>query len=700
MHTRIQIGSLGRTKVAAAKLALLLAVVGAFPVAARAGGVQTLDTVDVTDSADNLIGSADSSTEGTITQKQLEERPILRTGELLEGVPGLLISQHSGEGKANQYYLRGINLDHGTDFATTIDDMPVNMPTHAHGQGYSDINFVIPELLSGIQYRKGPYYAEEGDFSAVGAAHMDYLTELKQSIALLTTGTGSYQRAFAATSTDLFKGKLLVGLELMHDDGPWQNPDNYRKINGMVRYSQQTGQNSLILDALAYDGTWNATNQEGDRAVSEGLIPTYGTLDPSDRGSSYRYSLSTQWQHTGEDSVTKVSAYVIDYGMDLYNDFTYFLENPGNGDQFHQKDRRVITGLKLSQTWTDKLLGHDTDNTLGLQLRNDNIAPVGLYATDQTQYLQTEVQDHVTQTNLGLYAQNGFKWAEKFRTVAGLRWDLFHWNVNANLPVNDGNLTRTIVSPKLSMIFGPWDKTEFFVNGGYGFHSNDVRASTEKVDPQYMLPQQTVEPLERAKGAEIGVRTAVIPHLQNELTLWYMYLASEQIFDGDHAVTTPSFPSNRYGVESANYYTPFPWLTVDADIAYSVPHFIGDPAGSWIPGSPTWVVSSGVSINDIHGFFGALHLRYFGSRPEIDNDVVQSDPSTILNARVGYKFHDKPFQNWQLMVDIFNVLNAKTCDINYYYVSRLPGEPPAGVNDIQTHPADPIEARLTLKMNF
>jgi len=664
---------------------------------AFAGGVQTLDTVDVTDSADNLVGTADSSTEGTITPQQLEDRPILRTGELLEGVPGLLISQHSGEGKANQYYLRGINLDHGTDFATTVDGMPVNMPTHAHGQGYSDLNFVMPELLSGIQYRKGPYYADEGDFSAVGAAHLDYVSELKKSIGLLTIGTDSYQRAFAATSVDLFKGKLLLGGELLHDNGPWVSPDNFLKANAMVRYSHPLGPDgALTVDAMAYGGKWNATNQLANRAVDEGLVPRFGSLDPSDKGSSSRYSLSGQWTRTGQDSVTKVSAYVIVYSMDLYNDFTYFL-NPGYGDQFHQRDRRIIEGGKASQTWIGTLLGRDIENTIGLQVRNDDIAPVALYSTDQTQYVRTVVQDDVRQTNLALYAENHFKWTDWLRTVVGLRGDLFNWNVNANLPQNSGSPTAGMVSPKGSVVFGPWAKTEFFINGGFGFHSNDVRAATETVDPQNNLPQTTVAALEQAKGAEVGVRSAIIPHLQNELTLWYLYLASEQIFDGDHGITSPSFASNRYGVESANYYTPLRWLTVDADLAYSEPHFIGDPAGSWIPGSPTWVVSGGVSVDDVKGFLFSLRGHYFGSRPQIDNDAVWSQPSTIINARAGYQFRAKPFENWRLWVDVFNVLDAKTADINYYYTSRLPGEPPAGVNDIHTHPADPIEVRVTLK---
>lgn len=672
----------------------------ALPGTAWAGGVQTLKPVDVTDSADDLVGTADSSTEGTITAKQLEDRPLLRTGELLEGVPGLIISQHSGEGKANQYYLRGINLDHGTDFATTVDDMPVNMPTHAHGQGYSDLNFVIPELLSGIQYRKGPYYADEGDFSAVGAAHLDYVHELRRPLAVMTVGNDGYERAFAGTSFDLLGGKALVGAEGMHDDGPWVNPDGFYKANGMVRYTNTFGKNTVTVDAMGYSGKWNATNQEADRAVSEGLISRFGTLDPSDRGSSYRYSLSGQWKHTEGTSVTTVSAYGIGYGMDLYNDFTYGVESPTYGDQFHQKDRRVIAGLKASQTWLSKVFGRDMDNTVGVQVRNDFISPVALYSTDQTAYRQTAVEDDVTQINVAPYVQNRMQWTDKLRTVAGLRWDAFYWVVKANVPQNSANLGADMLSPKLSIIVGPWAKTELFVNGGLGFHSNDVRAATEKVDPQYNLPQTPVSALERAIGAEVGTRTAVLPHLQSELTLWYLHLASEQIFDGDHGVTSPSFPSDRYGVESASYYTPFPWLTIDADIAYSVPHFVGDPAGSSIPGSPTWVVAAGAAVDDVGGFFASARMHYFGARPEVDSDALQSTPSTIVNARVGYRSRFKHLEDWRLWVDVFNVLNAKTSDIDYYYVSRLPGEPPAGVNDIHTHPADSIQVRATLKAVF
>ena len=428
---------------------LVMALAGSgHPPEAIAEDVKTLAPVDVVDSAESLVGSADSSSEGTVTQKQLETRPILRTGELLEAVPGLWTSQHSGEGKANQYYLRGINLDHGTDLATSVAGMPVNMPTHAHGQGYTDLSFVIPELVSGIQYRKGPYYAEEGDFSAAGAVHMDYQNTLKHKIGSVTVGTDGYYRGLAAASSHLAGGELLYALEYFHNDGPWVVPNDYRKLNGVVRYSKNVQQNDFSVTAMGYHGKWNSTDQVPQRAIDSGLIPRFGSLDPTDGGTSYRYSLSGDWQHTGENSVTKANLYLISYGLDLYSNFTYFLNDPVNGDQFLQKDRRLVSGLSASQTWMTKLAGHDMDNTVGLQIRNDNIAPVGLYDTRARQIFKTVRQDHVAQTSYALYLQDSFKWAEKFRTVAGVRGDYYTWHVESSNPANSGRRRRIHRQPQ------------------------------------------------------------------------------------------------------------------------------------------------------------------------------------------------------------------------------------------------------------
>jgi len=693
---------------------MMVALAGSgHPSLASAGDVKTLAPVEVIDTSESLEGSADSSTEGTVTQKQLEDRPLLRTGELLEAVPGLWISQHSGEGKANQYYLRGINLDHGTDLETSVAGMPVNMPTHAHGQGYTDLNFIIPELVSGVQYRKGPYYAEEGDFSAAGAVHMDYQNALKHNIGVITGGTDGYYRGLAAASGHLAGGDLLFALEYFHNDGPWVNPDDYRKLNGVVRFSKSVGHNDFSLTAMGYHGKWNSTDQVPQRALDAGLISRFGAIDPTDGGTSYRYSLSGDWQHTGEDSVSKATVYLIGYGMYLYSDFTYFLNDPVHGDQFLQKDRRVITGVNASQTWMTRVAGRDMDNTVGLQIRNDNIAPVGLYATEARQIIHPgsplDSQDHVVQTSYGLYLQDSFKWAEKFRSVAGVRGDYFTWHVVSNRPENSGDAEAFIASPKLSLIFGPWAKTELFLNGGYGFHSNDGRGTTITVDPKTgptMVPDSApvskVTPLVRAKGAEVGTRSTVIPHLQSELTLWLLDFDSELLFTGDAGTTEPSRPSRRYGVEFANTYTPTTWLTCDANLAFSHARFTdSEPLiGDHIPGAPVGVASAGVSVDDLAGFLGSIRMQWFGPRPLIEDNSVRSDATTIFNARVGYKFKAKPVENWRLMVDVFNVFDTKVSDIDYYYTSRLPGEPAAGVSDIHTHPHEPREARVTLSMKF
>ncbi|HUJ16908.1 MAG TPA: TonB-dependent receptor [Nitrospirota bacterium] len=669
---------------------------GCFTEYVLAGGVQTLNTVEVTDSAENLVGSADSATEGTITPKQIEDRPILRTGEILEEVPGLVVSQHSGEGKANQYYLRGFNLDHGTDLAATVAGMPINLPTHAHGQGYLDLNFLMPELLSGVQYRKGPYYADQGDFSAAGAVIMDYRNVLEHNIAVLTVGDNGYRRALVAGSPELAGGHLLYGVEVYHNDGPWVQPDDYNKVNGVLRYSRGDAQNGYSITAMGYNGTWNATNQVAKRAVDKGLISRYGTLDPTDGGNSYRYSLSVEGQKTTENSVTRANAYLVKYNMNLWNNFTYALEDQVHGDQFEQSDNRIISGFSVSQDWITKLAGHDTVNTIGLQVRNDDIKPVALYHTVDQQLLSITRQDDVIQTSVSVYAQNRFQWSEKFRSIAGIRGDFYRWKVDSDNPLNSGEAHASLGSPKLSLIFGPWEKTEYYVNAGYGFHSNDARGTTMTVDPQTGDPVSKVTPLVRAKGLDIGARTAVIPHVQSELTLWYLYLDSELTFAGDAGITEPGFPSRRYGVEWANYYTPTPWFTLDADIAASHTRFIGDPVGPYIPGSPEVVASAGASIDSIDGFLGSLRLRYFGPRPLYDDNSVRSDSSTLVNARVGYKFSN----NWRLFLDVLNLFDAKVSDIDYFYVSRLPGEPPAGVADIHTHPEDPREYRLTLSASF
>jgi hypothetical protein len=373
---------------------------------------------DAADPAQNLLGIAQSASQGAITARQLDARPVLRSGEVLETVPGVVISQHSGEGKANQYYLRGFNLDHGTDFATTVAGMPVNLPTHGHGHGYSDLNFLIPELVSGVQFSKGPYFADQGDFATAGAASISYVNALDRPIVRVGTGEAGFGRTLLAGSHRVASGRLLGALELQRDDGPWDRPDRFRKINGLLRYSQGDALNGFSLTGMGYRGTWDSTDQVPERAVAAESIGRFGTIDGTDGGDTYRYSGSFEWQRTRGSATTRLTAYGIGYDLNLYSNFTFFLEDPVHGDQFHQADHRFVSGATLSHRRLETWGGRPVQNTFGLQIRNDDITNVGLYRTQARTLIGAVREDAVLQTSGAAYVQNETEWAPWLRTLA------------------------------------------------------------------------------------------------------------------------------------------------------------------------------------------------------------------------------------------------------------------------------------------
>ena len=659
---------------------------------------KTLDAVSVETSRNSQLGIADSANAGVVTQQQLEARTVYRPGEMLEAVQGLIVSQHSGEGKANQFYLRGFNLDHGTDLKTTVDGMLVNQRTHAHGQGWTDLNFMIPELASTLEYRKGPYYAAEGDFAAAGAASVVYADKLDQGIASVGIGQNGYRRTLLADSPALGSGNLLYALELFHNDGPFTNGDDYRKINGVLRYSQGTAANGFNVGAMAYRGRWNATDQIPKRAVDAGQLGRFDAIDPTDGGMAHRYSLSGAWRQTTAAGATRVNAYVIHNKLDLYSNFTYFLDDPVNGDQFNQSDRRTTIGLNASHTLPTPMFGKESDTTFGVQLQNDNIFN-GLYSTAARQRLSTTRQDHVVESSAGFYIENSTTWAEKFRTVAGLREDVYRFNVNSDNPANGGKANDSIASPKLSLIFGPWAKTEYYVNVGSGFHSNDARGTTITVDPKNpAAAADRVAPLVRAKGLEAGVRTEIVPGLQSALSLYRLDFDSELLFVGDAGSTEASRPSRRVGVEFNNYFKPTDWLTVDADIAFARARFRDDDiAGRRIPGAVEGVASIALAVNNIGPYFGAMQLRYFGPRPLVEDNSVRSSGTVTLNGRIGYKINPK----MRIELEGFNLTNRRDSAIDYFYPSRLASDPAGSVTpDIHFHPIESRSFRLTLTANF
>ncbi len=683
--------------------AVILTAAASFLVRAQAQQAiepTVLPEVVVTERSDSLIGLADSAGEGVVGHEQLSLRPLLRPAEIVEAIPGVIVSQHSGAGKANQYYLRGFNLDHGTDLATSIDGVPINMRTHAHGQGYTDLNFLIPEFVNFVEYKKGPYFAEVGDFGSAGAFNMQLFRVLPQNFVTVTGGTDGYARLVLGDSRPVGPGTLLLGLELYRNDGPWQNPDDYQKINGIVTYSQGTAEQGWSITGMAYHGNWTASDQLAQRAIDSGFVDRFGTLDQSTGGDSSRYSLQAEWHRADERSATKILLYGLYYDLDLFSNFTYFLDDPENGDQFEQKDRRVQWGATAAHSLFGEVFGKKMENTFGLQFRQDNIRN-GLYHTELRRRLDTTRADHVIETSIGGYYSNKTQWAPWFRTDAGVRLDYYYYDVNAGLPVNSGSKGAALASPKLSLIFGPWAKTELYLNGGFGFHSNDGRGVLTRVDPGSGESVTPADPLVRTKGAEVGIRTTIVPGLQSSLTAWILDIDSELLFIGDAGATEASLPSRRWGIESANFYNPTPWLTLDADFAWSQARFTGDaPDGRRIPGSIETVIAAGVTVHDLPGklagWSASLRWRYFGPRDLIEDGSVRSESTSLVNAQLGYRFN----QTWSATLDVFNLFDANESDIDYFYTSRLRGEPAGGVDDIHTHPAEPRQIRFSVTANF
>lgn len=680
-------------------------------------------------------GSAPSlASQLSVSSEEINARPVTRTGEVLEAAPGLIVTQHSGEGKANQYFLRGYNLDHGTDLAIAVDDMPINMRTHAHGQGYSDLNWLMPETVNSVEVRKGPYFADEGDFGSAGNLHISLLDGSEKNLASATFGSFGYMRAFAMETAKAGAGRLLAAGEVSTYDGPWTNPDDVRKLNGLMRYSQGTALNGFSLTAMAYTNKWRSTDQVPERAIASGEIGLYGSEDPSDGGNTSRFSLSGRIAKSDETGSWKGNAYIIKSELDLFNNFTYFLSNPTLGDQFHQHDDRVVAGGSLSRTLTGSLSGTRMETTLGVQTRYDSIS-LALSETFQRALLSNIRSDKVEEGSIGAYAEITIHWTDWLRTTSGIRADLFSVNVDSIYDANNsGQKQSALGSPKFSLVLGPFDKTEFFFGAGYGMHSNDARGVTITESPTDPTTKLGASPLlVRTRGAEVGLRTKVLAGLDSSLSLFILDQDSEIVFNGDGGDTSPSRPSERYGIEWTNKYKPNPWLTLDGELALSHARFlgydraqagafaalagyplaqIGNAPGNYIPNAPAMIASAGITLGEATGWFGSLRWRYLGVSPLAEDNAIRSSPTSLINGRVGYHFDN----GWNLQLDGLNLLDTKNNQITYGYGSLIKSDnlfalcfpvqvaPAAvcrnGVMDRVLHPVEPLAVRLTVSKSF
>jgi hypothetical protein len=652
-----------------------------------------LGAITVTGRADDLRGIAATASQGHVGAADLRLRPLTREGELLETVPGLIVTQHSGDGKANQYFVRGFNLDHGTDFQTRLEGMPVNMPSHAHGQGYTDLNFLIPELVDYIDYRLGVSHTDLGDFGSAGGADVHLRRKLDRPFVTVGAGGHGLARLAMGASTRLGAGDILLAGELKSYDGPWALAERIRKVSGVARYSWSRNASRYSVSGMAYRNRWSASDQIPQRAVDDGRIGRFGFVDDTDGGTTQRYSLSGSWNRVGSRSTQAAQLFGVYSDLSLFSNFTYFLDDPERGDQFNQRERRVIVGGNVSHAAQVEALGVDHTVTLGVQSRADFLSPVGLYRTERRARFGTTRQDEVMQTGSGVFVEARSHWRPWLRTTLGVRGDAYTFGVTSDRPENSGQRGATIASPKASIAFVPSSTTELYLSGGLGFHSNDARGTTITVDPLTGDPASRVDPLVRSRGAEIGVRTSPIPGLQSTLAAWTLELDSELLFIGDGGTTEPSDRSRRSGVTFANFYRPIPQLSLDADVSLARARFAGlQSAEDHIPGALERVVAAGVAWSPrARGLFGAVRLRHFGGYPLIEDNSVRATGTTLVNADAGALVGGT-----RLQVTVLNLLDARANDIQYYYRSRLSGEPAGGASDVHFHPVEPRQLRVSI----
>jgi outer membrane receptor protein involved in Fe transport len=696
--------------------------------AESADAADAADTTDTTDTAPrelsevtviasrlNLLGTATTASQGSVTEQELELRPAYRVGQLLESVPGLVVTVHSGEGKANQYLARGFNLDHGTDIANFVDDMPVNRPTNTHGQGYSDLNFIMPELSNGLDYTKGPYYASVGDFGSVASTHMRLANDIPDQVALAVGTLGVYNVFAGGTDHLTDEDRLLGGIYYGHVDGPFTHPDDFRKIAGTLRFSHGTDADGYSATAMYYHGEGNMTTDQPLRAIQEGLISRWGTLDATDGSLSERFSLSGHFGATGDHWKSSSSAYFIHSKMILWNDFTHYLEDPINGDQEEQYESRTTAGGQSAFTFTGTYGPIRNDVSVGVQLRYDDAYvnrkhtlhrdPLTYCSVEQpdSSALQVPAEggicnaDQVHLLDLGPYVEDITHWTGWLRTVIGLREEYYRASDHSFTTGVAGAAHQALFQPKGSLILGPFAATEVYFSAGRGFHSDDVRGVLGTVPLEGIPGKAGKTPLlASSKGLEIGVRTNIMPKLSMQLAVFQQDFNSELAYDADAGQDTASAPSRRQGIELSAEYRPLRWIELNTDLAVSKARYRGDLAafgleGPYIANAPKFIGSFGVLVDNIGPWFGGLQWRKLGPYPISDGNPFPEDPGySEFNLDAGYKINS----HLKVQLSVYNLFNTRADSSAYDYTSRLPGEPAEGVTGIQVHPLEPISGVL------
>lgn len=649
----------------------------------------------------------------SVRDRDFELRPHPRPADILRAVPGMVVNQHAGGGKANQYFLRGFDADHGTDVALSVDGVPANMVSHGHGQGYADLNWVIPEVVRSVDVFKGTYSPRLGDFATAGAVDLRVHDALDHSSLSIGQGMFGTYRILGVGAGEALGARSLAAAELYRSDGPFDSGENYRRYSVYGNARADVGDlTTLSLAATSYMGAWHGSGQIPAREVEAGRLDRFGSIDPSDGGDSERHSVYARLEsYPSSETELRALAYLVRSRLDLFSNFTFFSSDPQNGDQIEQLDDRWYAGFSGSLRVKSRVGGTPWVTTVGLQGRGDLI-DTGLFGAVERRRTDARVDAGVRQASAGAFAQEDIAWTPWLRSVAGLRVDTFGFDVDDRLGDSSGKKTATRLSPKGSLVLSPDRTTDVYLNAGLGFHSNDARALVQRMDPG--------TPLTRAIGYEVGARGRVADRFDLAGSLWLLDLDHETVWVGDDGVTEARGPTRRMGVELEARAELFDWLIADGDVTLSRARFRQLADGeNRVPLAPRLTLTAGLTARHRAGGFGRLGVRSLSDRPLTEDSFLTAEGFTLLDATVGYRTG-----RYEVALAVDNLLDTRWREAQFATTSRLPGEPDtmspapagacpsgtragaddagdfAGCEDVHFTPGSPFNAMLTARLFF
>tara|TARA_Y100000815_G_scaffold149272_1_gene134987 strand:+ start:238 stop:2457 length:2220 start_codon:yes stop_codon:yes gene_type:complete len=640
---------------------------------------------------DEMVIEEELNTVSTISRLDLKVTPVNSSQEVLRKVPGLFIGQHAGGGKAEQIFLRGFDIDHGTDVAISVDGMPVNMVSHAHGQGYSDLHFLIPETVSKIDFGKGGYYAQEGDFNTAG--YVDFSTRDYLENSSISFSAGQFNTLRTVGLFDLMENtknqNAYMAVEYLATDGPFESPQNFNRLNMFGKYVMFSPENDkLTLTASHFTSRWDASGQIPQRAVDNGSISRFGAIDDTEGGETERTNFNVTFdKYINDNTSISTNAFYSHYAFELYSNFTFFLEDPVNGDQIKQKEDRNIFGANSALKYATFLGDTEFNLTTGLGFRYDIVNDIELSHTlnriETLEYIQL---GDINQTNIDAFAKAEFDFG-KFKIAPALRLDYFKFMYNDQLQTayETQSETKTILSPKLNFYLNAKDNLQLYLKSGLGFHSNDTRV---------VVANGGEDILPRSYGADLGTVWKPFPKLVVNSAVWYLFLEQEFVYVGDAGIVEPSGKTRRYGLDLGLRYQANDWLFLDADATVTEARSIDDPDGeNYIPLAPDFTLTGGLSVDDLDNFSGGIRFRYLDDRPANEDNSIVAEGYFITDLNLNYELNAIT-----LGVAVENLFDVAWNETQFATESRLQNETQS-VEEIHFTPGTPffIKGMVTYK---